>query len=219
MLFCAIMFAKFAKKGRGLLPKWSDEYSIDNPEIDEQHKKLFELASAVEAISDRSVSKKRIKDLLTEFFHYMRDHFRAEEEYMQSINFPELEPHKRIHKDIIQSMVHLISTIKTTNDLKERLYLISKRWLLEHILFEDMKILEFVQMKALTSSGGALADEISYIDDNTEHQGYLYACGCEDKMHDVSLDVHRQIQVSEKDVRCRVCNEKIVFIRKEDSSI
>ena len=132
-----------------MLPKWCDDYSIDNPMIDEQHKKLFELAGAVESIADRSVSKRKIKDLLTEFFHYMRDHFSDEEKYMESINYPELEPHRKIHKEIIKSMVHLIGSIKTTNDLKERLYLISKQWLLEHILFEDMKISEFVRMQTL----------------------------------------------------------------------
>ena len=132
-----------------MLPKWCDEYSINNPMIDEQHKKLFELAGAVEDIAEHAVSKGKVKELLIEFFHYMRDHFSDEEKYMESINYPELEPHRRIHKEIIQSMVHLIGSIKTTNDLKERLYLISKQWLLEHILFEDMKISEFVRMQTL----------------------------------------------------------------------
>ena len=117
--------------------------------IDEQHKKLFELAGAVEDIAEHAVSKGKIKELLSEFFHYMRDHFSDEEKYMESINYPELEPHRKIHKEIIKSMVHLIGSIKTTNDLKERLYLISKQWLLEHILFEDMKISEFVRMQTL----------------------------------------------------------------------
>lgn len=201
-----------------MLPKWSDEYSIDNPHIDAQHRKLFEMAGNVEAIADRSVTKGEIKDLLTEFFHYMKEHFSDEEKYMEEINYPELEPHRRIHKEIIQSMVHLISTIKTTNDLKERLYLISKKWLLEHILFEDMKITEFLRtLPILGESSPADDEEITYIDDEQEeHQGYYYTCGCEDKIHDVSLDVHRKIQVSEKDVRCKECNETIQFLRKEE---
>ena len=83
-----------------MLPKWCDEYSIDNPMIDEQHKKLFELAGAVEDIAEHAVSKRKVKELLSDFFHYMRDHFSDEEKYMESINYPELEPHRKIHKEI-----------------------------------------------------------------------------------------------------------------------
>lgn len=201
-----------------MLPKWSNEYSIDNPQIDAQHKKLFEMAGNVEAIADKSVSRAEIKDLLTEFFHYMKEHFSDEERYMEEIKYPELEVHRRIHKEIIQSMVHLISTIKTTNDLKEKLYLISKKWLLEHILFEDMKITEF--LRTLPVSGESnFDDEITYIDDeNDEHGGYCYTCGCEGKIHDVSLDIHRKIQVSDKDVRCKECDTTIKFLHKESNN-
>lgn len=36
-------------------------------------------------------------------------------------------------------MSYLIQNIKTTNDLKEKLYTVSKKWLLEHILYKDIK--------------------------------------------------------------------------------
>lgn len=199
-----------------MLPRWSEDYSIDNPRIDEQHKKLFELASNVEAIADRSVSKKKIKDMLTEFFHYMKYHFSDEEAYMEEIGYPELEPHRRIHKEIIQSMVHLISSVKTTNDLKERLYTISKKWLLEHILFEDMKITEFVRTPPVLDALIETDEGASYIDEeNTPHEGYFYTCGCAQKLHNVSLDVHQKIQVADKDVRCRDCDESIKFFKKD----
>lgn len=40
-------------------------------------------------------------------------------------------------------MSYLIQNIKTTNDLKENLYTVSKKWLLEHILYEDMKVEQY----------------------------------------------------------------------------
>lgn len=199
-----------------MLPRWSDDYSIDNPSIDAQHKRLFELACAVEEVSDRSVSKKKIKDMLTEFFHYMKNHFADEEAYMEQINYPELEPHRRIHKEIIQSMVHLISSVKTTNDLKERLYIISKKWLLEHILYEDMKITEFLRNPPVLDALHESDDGISYIDDeSTPSEGYFYSCGCAEKLHNVSLDIHQKIQVADKEVRCRDCDEAIKFFKKD----
>ncbi|EIA78391.1 bacteriohemerythrin, partial [Campylobacter coli] len=62
-----------------MLPKWDSSFSVHNAKIDDQHKKLFELAAKVEIVSDRSVSKNEVKELLAEFFNYMKDHFNDEE--------------------------------------------------------------------------------------------------------------------------------------------
>lgn len=200
-----------------MLPKWSDSYSIDNEHIDAQHKHLFELAGEVEAVVDRSVSKGKIKALLTAFFYYMRDHFRDEEKYMESIGYPELEIHRKIHREIVESMVHLISTIKTTNDLKERLFIIAKKWLLEHILFEDMKITDFARTQAYLKSADFVPD-FTYLEEKDDEEGaYSYICGCENKVHKVSLDIHQRIQIAEKEVRCKACNQAISFLKKAEN--
>lgn len=53
-----------------MLPKWDKSCSVHNNKIDQQHKKLFELAAKVEYILDKPVYKDKIKILLTEFFNY-----------------------------------------------------------------------------------------------------------------------------------------------------
>ncbi len=52
----------------------------------------------------------------------MKEHFDNEEQYMQEIHYPYLNEHKIMHKNIIRDMSYLIQNIKTTNDLKEKLY-------------------------------------------------------------------------------------------------
>lgn len=74
-----------------MLPKWDKSYSVHNNKIDQQHKKLFELAAKVEYILDKPVYKDKIKILLTEFFNYMRYHFNDEEKYMLTIKYPYFE--------------------------------------------------------------------------------------------------------------------------------
>ncbi|WP_094324528.1 bacteriohemerythrin [Campylobacter avium] len=125
---------------KSLLPTWDDKYRIGNDMIDAQHKKLFEIALRIEKATNENVYQDEIKEMLTELFNYMKEHFAYEEKYMQEISYPNLDKHKVSHRRITEDMVKIVTTIKTTNDLKEKLYVVMQKWLLEHILMEDMVI-------------------------------------------------------------------------------
>lgn len=192
-----------------MLPHWDNSYSVYNAHIDMQHKKLFELAAEVERIWDRPVSREHIKELLAGFFNYMKEHFSDEEKYMKTIDYPALEEHRRIHKEIIQMMIDLIKGIKSTNDLKEKLYVVAKKWLLEHILFEDMKVAHFRRSQL----GSNEDDEVTFESDDGEVekvQSYFYTCGCKGKVHDVPLNIHLRIQQGAK-FHCKSCKQDIEF--------
>ncbi|TKX30316.1 hemerythrin family non-heme iron protein [Campylobacter sp. MIT 12-5580] len=197
-----------------MLPRWDNSYSVYNAKVDEQHKKLFELAAEVERISDRPVSKAEVKDLLAGFFNYMKEHFHDEEKYMQTIGFPDLEPHKKIHKDIIQMMIDLIKDIRSTNDLKEKLYVAAKKWLLEHILFEDMKVAEYRKSLLSSEDGSDVSFEANDEDDSdTQVHSYFYTCACEGKIHDVPFSIHQKIQKNKKKFNCKTCKQAIKFYK------
>ncbi|EAL7651481.1 hemerythrin family non-heme iron protein [Campylobacter jejuni] len=197
-----------------MLPKWDKSYSVRNGKIDDQHKKLFELAAKVEHIFDKPVNRNEIKILLTDFFNYMKYHFNDEEKYMMFIRYPDFERHRRIHKEIIQSMVEIIQNIKTTNDLKEKLYTMVKKWLLEHILYEDMKVEQW-RIGALSSEDGA---DISFeeIKDGDEDEAviYFYTCDCIGQMHDVPFGIHKKIQSDNAKFKCKKCKNPIKFFKK-----
>ncbi|MCV3396923.1 hypothetical protein [Campylobacter sp. RKI_CA19_01116] len=59
---------------------------------------------------------------------------------MAEINYPYLNQHKLMYKQITKSMIKLIQSIKSTNDLKEKLYIMVNSWLIEHIIQHDMMI-------------------------------------------------------------------------------
>ncbi|EAI9052496.1 bacteriohemerythrin [Campylobacter upsaliensis] len=194
-----------------MLPKWDDSFSVHNAKIDKQHKKLFELAAKVEMVSDKAVSKNDVKDLLAEFFNYMKDHFNDEEKYMHLINYPELEAHRKIHKEIIQTMINLIKDIKSTNDLKEKLYIVAKKWLLEHILCEDMKVQKWRSAGISDDGGGEVSFELSEDEDADKEQIYLYICDCEGKIHDVPYAIHQKMELQGKKFICKNCKQAIRF--------
>ena len=89
--------------------------------------------------ANKNISREEIRNIVVEFFEYMKEHFKDEQEYMDLIGYPYLKEHTMIHKDIIASMASLIKTFKNVNDLKENLSLIAEKWLVDHILKEDAK--------------------------------------------------------------------------------
>lgn len=198
-----------------MIPKWDDSFSVRNEMVDEQHKELFRLAGEMEEIFDKPVSREHVKELLAEFFNYMKTHFADEEKYMQEIGYPELEHHKMLHKDIVQKMIDLIKSIKTTNDLKEKLYVVAKEWLLEHILYEDMKVAEFRGGGAtLASDNAASFEDFKWEDDEEESEEeklrYYYTCGCAGKIHDVPYKIHKGLEEGGK-LECKNCKKNIKF--------
>ncbi|EOH1887424.1 bacteriohemerythrin [Campylobacter jejuni] len=195
-----------------MLPKWDKTFSVHNAKINEQHKKLFELAGKVEYLIDKPVYKDEIKNLLAEFFNYMKDHFYEEERYMELIKYPDIETHKKIHKHIIQSMIELIKNIKSTNDLKEKLYLAVKKWLLEHILYEDMKVEQY-RRSSLASEDDKEVSFEEEGDEELENAVYLYICKCSGAIHDVPFGIHEKIKLQGKKFKCKKCREALEFYK------
>lgn len=195
-----------------LIPTWNEKYSIHDTMIDIQHQKLFELAGKVEYLIDKPVYKDEIKNLLAEFFNYMKDHFYEEERYMELIKYPDIETHKKIHKHIIQSMIELIKNIKSANDLKEKLYLAVKKWLLEYILYEDMKVEQY-RRSSLASEDDKEVSFEEEGDEELENAVYLYICKCSGAIHDVPFGIHEKIKLQGKKFKCKKCREALEFYK------
>jgi hemerythrin len=122
--------------------KWSNRYSLHIDEIDEQHQHLFELANRVFRLSEDN-DKHDVKELLSEFSDYMKTHFKDEEAYMESIGFPELEYHKKLHQNIIDTLASIVKDVSSVMELKSRMKTVAKQVLVEHIVDADMKIKEY----------------------------------------------------------------------------
>lgn len=160
-----------------------------------------------------------MKGVLAEFFDYMKYHFDDEEAFMKSIGYPDLEEHARIHKSIIDSMITLITEISNVNEMKEQLLVIAKKWLLEHILQEDMQIGVFLRKEAYLKKKG-LKSSVQENDQNDEDAMsevdkpiFSYTCSCEGRIHTISQEIHQKILAGAK-FRCKKCGEVIQFYKE-----
>ncbi|MGA1931867.1 bacteriohemerythrin [Arcobacter sp. YIC-464] len=128
---------------------WKHIYSVNNSKIDQEHKQLFDIAKEAFKPVDEKERTKKVKNILIELYDYMKTHFNDEEEYMQQIQYPELEKHKKIHKEIIKelnSFVQKLPQLKTEVFEKE-LAIIIDLTLVQHIIQEDRKIIRWQQSK------------------------------------------------------------------------
>lgn len=132
--------------------QWRDSFYIDNDKINAQHKELFRLANFVENLDPRSTTKLEISNLFKDFFTYMEEHFSEEEAYMESIDYPLLEQHRKLHQDIIDSIANILKQKKSIEELQQAMKEASHKWLVEHIINNDLKMEKWRLGNTVTSA-------------------------------------------------------------------
>lgn len=120
--------------------EWKEIYSLHHEIIDAQHQELFHLANKVEALDPKKTTKEDLSILFKKFFSYMREHFKDEEAYMKSIDYPLLDDHKKLHEVIIDNLTNILKHTKGIEAIQAKMKVIAHQWLVEHILENDLKI-------------------------------------------------------------------------------
>lgn len=110
-------------------------------------------------------------------------------------------------------MIDLIKNIKSTNDLKEKLYTVSKKWLLEHILYEDMKVEQYRRSSLSSEDDSEVSFEEVKEEKDDETALYFYTCECVGQIHDVPFGIHQKIQLKGAKFKCKKCKMAIQFYK------
>lgn len=125
--------------------EFTDEYLTGIPLIDEEHRELFRITEkAHHIVKAYSVadSYDEITQILDELSTYVEEHFRDEEEYMESIHYEGLEAQKRAHASFITKLAetNLDKVDEDPQQYMESLIEFLLGWLIQHILYTDKKI-------------------------------------------------------------------------------
>ena len=121
---------------------WKKEYEIGIEKIDNEHKKLFEIANrGYELLENDFYMDKydKIMDILAELNEYAKFHFSQEEKYLASIGYKKLFTHKIEHDYFIKkvSNVNLKEIDKDQDKYILEILDFVVKWILEHILDKD----------------------------------------------------------------------------------
>lgn len=126
--------------------KFTDDFLVGIPLIDAEHKQLFNIIDKAYKLVINQVSAKHnakeIMETLSQLKGYTEEHFRDEEEYMESINYSGLEAQKRAHATFINRLEEITfeKIEKNAQKYMESLIEFLLCWLINHILQSDKKI-------------------------------------------------------------------------------
>ena len=122
---------------------WKEIYSLNNEQLDDEHKNLFKIAEEAFAVVEPELKHEKIKTVLNKLYEYMKTHFSHEEEYMQEINYPQFEIHKDIHNNIVNTINDFIKELPTlsADSFEKELARLIDTTIINHIIQEDKKII------------------------------------------------------------------------------
>lgn len=131
--------------------EWEEKYSVGVKEIDDQHKKLFEVINELlDLIKTGNTNQAHPEKVIESILDYKTKHFDTEEKYFKEFNYEGAEEHKAKHKEFNDKMTslrqkHPVSTPAFAFDLIDFL----EDWLLNHLLDMDQKYKECFQSHGL----------------------------------------------------------------------
>ncbi len=122
--------------------RWKKAYETGIPEIDIQHKKLFELLGEVlSMISEENTdASAEVEEVLDELEAYSVYHFRTEEQLMAEWEYQGLEAHRSQHQEFIATLQSLMLKRKIQKQPEQTLDLLDfmLTWLTQHTLRSDL---------------------------------------------------------------------------------
>jgi hemerythrin len=142
--------------------QWSDDFSVGIPEIDEQHKTLFELINKIHSAILEHKGTAVCAEVLDELVDYTRIHFGLEQSLMHMGKYPEYEAHCALHRELVSEVVSLQNKIHSGKAaISFELLHFLRTWLVKHIMGEDKKYAAFFALNGQASGFYAWAQRSS----------------------------------------------------------
>lgn len=125
--------------------QWTEDLSVDEPELDEQHKILFAIVNEVEKAAEGGCGAAAYVEALGKLLQYAAHHFSAEERYMRDIGLPEQRyaVHVADHKMFRDKVAEMTSGGVSVDDKMCALLKFLNGWSVKHIGRLDREFAEF----------------------------------------------------------------------------
>lgn len=120
--------------------EWTPALSVLVQEMDSEHQALIALMNTLFDLNARGADKAAITKAFDTLAEYTVKHFADEERYMASVKYPDLENHKRAHKQLLDCVqMQRRDFAAGGNTVPAAVFAFFKNWLTSHILGVDIK--------------------------------------------------------------------------------
>ncbi len=127
--------------------EWNQNFSLDIPELDEEHKMLIDIVNELSETIVSKQGKDSLTGILKRLHAYIDIHHIHEEAYMENSNYPQREEHKTDHLQFygqieVLDKLHSMDLLEAQNLLK-----VLCDWIINHICFTDKDFSDFYNKK------------------------------------------------------------------------
>jgi len=126
---------------------WRPQMAVGNDAIDEDHRHLLKLLNEVETAFGDGASEALLRQALARLIEYTDFHFKREERLQRQIAYPGHEDHAVQHIALKKQLAEIVREVETLATAArrdpatvERVAILSREWLINHILGEDLKM-------------------------------------------------------------------------------
>jgi hemerythrin len=123
---------------------WDQVLSVENDEIDHDHRILVDLFNLLGRSVLEGESRAYVEAVLEELIRCTAWHFSHEERLMLKHGYDGLDEHRQEHRELMESVRELQEEILRTGQLEEKEFEYLEQWLTGHILVADMNFGEYL---------------------------------------------------------------------------
>ncbi len=124
---------------------WDKKLELGNDLIDTQHRMLILLCRKLDIAIKSNVDKKGILRVMLEVKKFAEFHFISEENLMHEIAYPEVSQHALIHTELLKRLESMLVKIHSQQEFPEDLLYVLNHWISDHVVNEDLKIVNYVK--------------------------------------------------------------------------
>ena len=123
--------------------EWTDQYSVNVEEIDNQHKALLKIIHTLYDMVNDGANKDILMNVFYELAEYTEVHFKTEEDYFDKFNYLEARFHKNKHQEFTKEIRTLEKSFDMNYIHKASVILsFLTDWFINHVLEEDKKYIK-----------------------------------------------------------------------------